>query len=1222
MTAASTMVPGATDFRFASDDDLSGLGGPASRFQHNLAAIRLLKQLEADAREPSSLAFDEQQALARYTGWGDTDVLHRAFPNGAYSHARPCAELTGVLTEEEIRALLGSTLNAHYTALPVIRAIYAALEQSGIGKSSRLRVLEPAAGIGHFFGAMPEALVQTAERAAVELDDLTARILRWLYPQAKVFSQSFESTVLPQNYFDLILSNVPFGNYAVHDPHLKQAFLKASIHDYFFARSLSLARPGGVIAFITSRYTLDKAGSRVRHYLAERAELLAAVRLPENTFRRNAGTEVVTDVVILRKRAAVVSPDEMEARWMQQSEIEIKNANGEITVEKINRHFAENPQYMLGTPDLQHGMYRGNEFTLRGDGRDVAVALRETLIAQLPADLCADIANTSPSLFTEKEQGFAELNESSVVSDKAAAVDLAILPESSRQRASLLLDIYTAAKQIIRLQLLDAEDDTIKAAQRELNQLYERFLFRYGPINARQNLKDFNAHSPLVPFLRALEEPINKNQYRRAALFHSRTIRPLASASAVSSPKDALLHCLNQSGCVDLSRIAALVGQSEAEVARSLDGLIFQMPSGAYQTAEEYLSGDVVRKLREAEAAAALNTQFQTNVDALRAVQPTPLVPEEISARLGSGWIPTEVVTQFIKELIPQFSGQARYLASLAVWKIEDANFWARTAIEATETWGTSRMNALDLMDDALNLRTPTVYDEVTVGSNTTRVVNEAETIAAQAKLVEIKEKFTGWVWQEEARATQLATIYNERFNCLRARRYDGSHLQLPGMNSSVHLRSHQKDGIWRILQSKATLLGHCVGAGKTFLMIAAAMELKRLGLSHKSLAVVPNHLPAQWEQEARFLYPNIRLLVPTKADLSQAQRGELLSRIATGDYDLIVIPHSAFKLLPVNPAVVSRYIEREIAMLEAYLEDIPATERRANKKTVKEIQKAIKKLEVKLKETDCAIRRDSSHTITWEELGIDALFVDEAHLFKNLYIPTKMTRVAGMPNSDSQRAFDAFIKVRSLLENGGRVIFATATPVSNTLAEVYVMMKFLQLDLLEEMGLAHFDAWVQMFAETTQSLEMKPDGSGFRMNTRFNKFTNLPELAALWRQALDVKTPDQLNLPRPKVMGGGPQVISVPASEELKGFVKGLAERVEQIKSRRVAPEVDNMLKITSEGRKAALDIRLVLPSTSAPAQSKLNAVVEQIVKLYHASQPTRGTQVVFCDLATPKGR
>ena len=1208
MIAASAPIPNASDFQFAPAENLSDLGGAASRFQQNVAALQLLKQLETEER--NSLSPEEQMTLARYTGWGDTEVLHRAFPNGASSHARPCDELADILTEEEIKSLLGSTLNAHYTSIDVIRALYAGLEQCGIGDLSRLRVLEPAAGVGHFLGAMPETWASKSERVAVELDDLTARILQLLYPHTKVFSRGFESTALPQEYFDLILSNVPFGNYAVHDPQIKPSSLKASIHDYYFARSLHLVRPGGIIAFITSRYTLDKINPRVRQYIAVRSELLAAVRLPENTFRRNAGTEVVTDVVILKKRPAMVEPGELS--WLELSELPIKKEGVETRIASINRFFVENPQWMLGVPALHHGMYHQSDFTLLGDGREIGAALTTALREQLPVNTLVPTTEEFPALWTEP----------ALEKDSAEAITLESLPENFRQRAALLLDIYTVAKQVIRLQLLDSDDASIKEKQGELNRLYDRFLWKYGCINARQNLKDFHAHSPLIPFLRALEEETGKNKYRKAALFHSRTIRPLAQTGNISTAKDALLHCLNQCGRVDLPRIAVLIGQSEDEVAQELHGLIYQTPAGEYQTAEEYLSGDVVAALREAEAAAALAPCFQANVDALLAVQPTPLAPEEISVRLGSGWIQAEVVTEFITALIPQFTGEVRYLGALACWKIEDVNYWARTSIEATETWGTSRMNALDLIDDALNLRTPTVYDEVTVGNEVKRVINEAETIAAQAKLAEMKDKFSEWIWKDEVRATQLAATYNERFNCLRARRYDGSHLNLPGMNSSVELRAHQKDGIWRILQSKATLLGHCVGAGKTFLMIAAAMELKRLGLSHKSLVIVPNHLPTQWEQEARFLYPNIRLLVPSKADLSQSQRGELMSRIATGDYDLIVIPHSAFKLLPPNPETVMRYIEREIASLEAYLEEIPDPERRANRKTVKEIQRAIKKLDVKLKETSSAIQRDSAQTITWEELGIDALFVDEAHLFKNLYIPTKMTRVAGLPNSDSQRAFDAFIKVQSLLENKGRVIFATATPVSNTLAEVYVMMKFLQLDYLKEMGFEHFDAWVQMFAETTQSLEMKPDGSGFRMNTRFNKFTNLPELAALWRQVLDVKTAEQLNLPRPGIIGGGPQVISIPASEELKTFVQGLAERVEKIKSRRVAPEVDNMLKITNEGRKAALDIRLVLPRTPAPAQSKLNAVVEQIVKLYHESQPTLGTQVVFCDVAVPKAR
>ncbi|MGH9835544.1 MAG: hypothetical protein ACRD9Y_21190 [Blastocatellia bacterium] len=526
-----------------------------------------------------------------------------------------------------------------------------------------------------------------------------------------------------------------------------------------------------------------------------------------------------------------------------------------------------------------------------------------------------------------------------------------------------------------------------------------------------------------------------------------------------------------------------------------------------------------------------------------------------------------------------------KYVESLGIWKVEGSNRWARSSIEATQTWGTARMNAIDLLDDGLNLRAPMIYDEIDEPAGTRRVLNDIETIAAQAKLAEIKIKFVEWLWSSESRARELCAIYNERYNCLRERRYDGSHLQLPGMNSSITLRPHQLDGIARILQSKATLLGHCVGAGKTFLMVAAAMELKRLGLCHKTMAVVPNHLPAQWEAEARRLYPDINVLAPSKEELSASQRGELLSRISTGSWDLIIVPHTAFKMLPVAPDTIVRYIQREIDVLREYLESIPKDERGDSRKTIKGIERAIKKLEVKLKDCESAILRDSKHTITWEELGVDGLFVDECHLYKNLYCPTKMRNVAGLPTADSQRAFDAFIKVRSLLDGGGRVVFATATPVSNTLAEVYVMMKFLQLDTLEEMGIAHFDAWTQLFAETSQGLEMKPDASGFRINTRFNKFTNLPELAALWRQVLDVKNADQLNLPKPKIAGGAPEVITIPASPELKRFVKNLAARVEAIKSRRVPPEVDNMLKITTEGRKAALDIRLVIPGAPRPA-------------------------------------
>ncbi len=1192
------------DFRFASADDLAGLGGPVSRFNHNVIAIKLLKSLEAEGRARGDLTPDEQRTLARYSGWGDNEALSRLFPYSAHLGLPIHPELDGILTDDEREKITASALNAHYTALPIIGAIYEALDHLGIGALPSLRVLEPAAGIGHFFGAMPESVAARSERVAVEIDSITARILRYLYPNAKVFDQGFEETALPNDYFDLILGNPPYGNYAVHDPRIKERHLKAAIHDYFFARSLRIAKPGGIIAFITSRYTLDKVNTRVRRHIAEHAELLAAARLPESAFRKNAGTEVVADVLILRKKFKPGSVGEKHS-WL---ETDVFPNEMDYRV-PVNRLYIERPELMLGVPGCSRGMYNDCEFTLKPDGRNLAGALRDSLISQLPSRAITATAASQPALPVE---GIEE-------KEKAGAVDLDRLSGVSRKRASLLLDIYSAAKQVIRLQILDADDEKLAGAQRELNDLYLRFTARYGPINAKQNLKDLDRRSPLAPFLRALEEPAGKGLWKRAAIFHSRTIRPHKDSSQISSPKDALFFCLNEYGRVDLDRIAAMTGLSKNEAAASLRGLIFETPSGSWATADEYLSGNVVAKLKEAQAAATLDSRFQENVEALKAVQPTPLGPEEIAARLGSGWIPPDVVREFIHEIIPQFDGGVKYVEHLGVWKIEGANFWARNSIEATQTWGTARMNALDLVEDGLNLRQPMIYDEVEEPEGTRRVLNDTETVAAQAKLSEIKLKFVSFIWASESRARELCAIYNGRYNCMRERRYDGSYLQLPGMNSSITLRPHQLDGVQRVLQNKATLLAHAVGAGKTFLMVAAAMELKRLGLCHKNMVVAPNHLVAQWEAEARRLYPNINALAPTKEELSASQRGELMSRISTGDWDIIVVPHSSFKMLPVSRETIGRYIQREIDTLREYLEEIPNEEKDERRKTIKEIERAIKKLEVKLKDCESAILRDSKHTITWEELGVDSLFIDEAHLLKNLYCPTKMRNVAGLPTADSQRAFDAFIKVRSLLDNGGRVVFATATPVSNTLAEVYVMMKFLQLETMEEMSISHFDAWVQLFAETSQSLEMKPDASGYRISTRFNKFTNLPELAAIWRQVLDVKNAEDLNLPRPRIAGGAPQVITIPASPELKQFVKNLAARVEAIKSRRVPPDVDNMLRITTEGRKAALDIRLVMPDAPHQPYSKVEAVADKVAEFYRLSQRDRGTQLLFLDLSVP---
>lgn len=1228
MSIDPNLAVSAADFHFETENELSDLGGAAVRFKHNLAAIALLKQLEAESRERGILTREEQEVLAGYTGWGDSEVLKHAFPNGIYARPQPCQSLEELLTPNEIKSLLASTLNAHYTSLPIIRAIYTALDHFGLTsprgervlefdsghsvsvasfRRSPFRILEPAAGVGHFLGAMPPALKANSECVAIEIDALTGQILERLYPATRVFIKPFEEMQLPHDYFDLVVSNVPFGSYGVADASIRESFLKASIHDYFFVRSLRLVKPGGIVAFITTRYTLDKKNPKVRRHLATHAELLAAARLPSSAFRANAGTEVVTDVLILRKRAQPAKDSQPE--WIGTEKARLGNdAGGECEI-NINNLYITRPELMLGRPCYGRGMYEREEFLLKDDGRDLAESLAQTLTRQLPADGYRT-RSTPPQTEAPGERADRE--------DFLAAADLDRNAERNRACTDELLEIYLAAKEVIRLQLHDAPDEELREKQQELSRLYDRFRMRYGPID--KNLKKLRPHSPVVPFLKALEIQTGKSSYRRAPIFTERTIRPARRRSTQCEPKEALLISLNDKGRVDSDYLAELCRQPLSEILLALEGLIYETPSGDLLTAEEYLSGDVRQKLREAMAAAQFNPAFEKNVEALRTVQPPDLGRDEIIVRLGAAWIPEDIVRDFISSLVPSFSGTVKYIPALAIWKIENLSVWAKSSVEATQVWGTSRANAFELVEDILNLKTTTIADEVTeVGGGTRRVVNDNETIAAQAKQVEIKQKFLSWVWLDDRRAATLIGIYNERFNAFRKREYDGSHLTLPGMNSEITLYPHQNNAIWRILSNKATLLAHCVGAGKTYSMIAAAMELKRLGLCHKSLIVVPNHLPAQWAAEAINLYPNIRLLAPGKEHLTSSQRGELLSRIATSEFDAIILPQTAFKMLPLDSEKVRGYIEREIDTLRGYLEEFKAS-KDGSRRSIKEVQRAIKKLEARLASTNQQIKRISGETITWDELGIDLLIIDEFHCYKNLYCPTKMTRVAGLPNVDSQRAFDCFIKVRSILESGGRVVCATATPVSNTIAEVYVCQKYLQLEVLRDLGLDHFDAWVQQFAETTQSLEMTPDGSTFRINNRFNKFTNIPELSKLWQQVLDVKSAAELNLPRPRLKGGRPEIVSVPAGDDLKAYVQELAKRVEAIKARRVPPHIDNMLKVTSDGRKAALDIRLVKPDALRPAQSKVMAIVDNIVKIYHETQDSLGVQAIFLDISTPK--
>jgi N12 class adenine-specific DNA methylase len=1217
-----------SDFSFATDCNLDDLGSTATKYDHNVAALRLLKELEGEGRTEATL--HEQTVLSRYTGWGDSTLLKRAFPHGISSHLPPSEELKELLTGEELKALRASSLNAHYTSLAVIRAIYAGLDHTGLHRLSevrgaRLRVLEPAAGIGHFIGAMPKEFRDASEWAAVELDPLSARITKMLYPNAKVFAEGFESANLPSNWFDLVISNVPFGNYKVCDPEVKEHYLRASIHDYFFAKGLRVTKPGGLIAFITSRFTLDKQDNRLRSYLAAHAELLACVRLPNNAFTANAGTQVVTDIIILRKRSEPLKDAGERPAWVEAQDTTVLHESGAPMNVMLNRAYIQDASLMLGQPIVgAHGMYGRNEFTVKGDGRDLAASLEETLRRVLPEALfgapkpATSTAQESVAPNKKPQQDEPDPLEQSVQQE---LVGMSTARAGFEQaRAATLLEIYTAAKRVIALQMEGAGDDELGEAQRELNRLYDRFRVRYGYINSKQNLNAFHKGNSLLQFLRALEEPVGwGGQYRKAPLFSTRTIRPLREKQNAETAQEALLLCLNERGGVDLDYAAEVCGNTAEQVREELRGLVFRTPSNEWVTRDEYLSGNVRARLKEAEAAAQFDESFNENVEALRAAQPAPLGAGEITARLGAAWIPTEVIDAFARFLVPRYRGRVKYLQPTAQWVVDLPHADVIDTPEASQQWGTKRVHALDILDDALNLRRTVVYDQI---DEKTRIVNQTETVAAQAKLQDMKERFQEWVWQDAVRERELCRIYNEQFNTTRERAYDGSHLSLPGASNRIELRPHQKDAVWRVLQSKTTLVGHCVGAGKTLTAIAASHEMRRLNIARKSMIVVPKHVVPQWAQEAQRLYPGLRMLTTDAKDFTKNNRGETLSRIATCDWDLIIVPHPSFKLLPVSAATANKFINDEIERLRDYISELTDEGSRENKRSIKQLEKTIKRFEAKLKSQNSEIKRDDAQTITFEELGVEALFVDEFHHFKNLYFPTKMSRIAGLSNSESQQAFDMFVKIQWLIGQGGRVVALTGTPVSNTLCEVWIMMRYLQLDLLKELGMDHFDAWAQAFAETTTGVEMKPDGSGFRVHTRFNKFVNLPELSRLWRQCLDVRTPEQLNLPRPTVVGGSPIIVSVPASAELIDFVGELSYRSEKVRTREVHPSVDNMLKITSEGRKAALDMRLVNPALEESPDSKIEALVERVGRIYQRTNANRGAQLIFCDLATPKGR
>jgi N12 class adenine-specific DNA methylase len=1128
-------------------------------------------------------------------------------------------ELSELLPAEEYASARGSTPNAHYTSPEVVQTMWQAMERFGLQPGAH--ILEPSMGVGHFFGLMPESLHAGTRRTGVELDSITARIAAKLYPDSSVHAKAFEDTPLPKDFFDAAVGNIPFGNYPVYDPAYRRSpQLTRSIHDYFLTKTLDVVRPGAVIALITSRYTMDKEDSTVRRHLSDGAIMLGALRLPNTAFKANAGTDVTTDILFLQKRSPETQGRRGEA-W-----IELRSIETEDGPVQINEYFARNPEMMLGRMGMESGQY-GPTPALIGnlETHDLAKA-----ISLLPAAVYKTRDSHGPALhghpdqvpaLGEVKQGGMADHDGRIVVRRGDKFEPLALSSSVSARIRGILQVRDAVRDVFRTQLADAPDETIVEARRHLNRTYDLFVSRFGPLNAKENVKAF-AGDPDHPLLLSLEE-FNPETRRatKAAIFERRTLERYRPVDRVETASEALLVSLNETGQISWPRMESLTGRGTSELQDELGSLAYRNPEGGgWETADRYLSGNVRAKLAVVQASAQIDPAYRRNVEALRAVQPKDLEPGEIEARLGSSWIPPSDIRNFVAELldVPPVGVKIGYAETIATWTIE-LDYSAKYVVSNTTAHGTARFRASELIEQSLNGRTPTAYDEDADGN---RIVNQPETIAAREKQQQLKDRFRDWAWEDRERAARLAQEYNFRFNNIRLRDFDGAHLSLPGMvRTSLRdgdLAPHQKNAVWRILQGGSPLLAHVVGAGKTWTMTAAAMELRRLDLAKKPMFVVPNHLVDQWGAEFLKLYPQARLFVAGKDHFETGNRQQAMARIATGNYDAVIVSHRSFEFLPVSDTYFNRFIEKQVAELDAEI-SLTNDSKGDNRRIVKELEKAKKRLTVRLKKR--ADRDSKDRTMTFEELGVDRLFVDEADLYKNLAYITKMSRIAGLPNSDSNRAFDMFLKIRYLQERGdGRgVVFATGTPISNTLAEMYTMLRYLGPEMLAERKVDHFDAWAANFAEAVTSLELAPDGSGYRMHTRFAKFINLPELLSVFRSVADVQTADMLNLPRPELENGKPAIISAPASPQLKAFIRTLTERAERLKKERVDPSVDNMLKITGEGRKAALDMRLIDPNAETDQETKVDLAVSRIVKIWEATQADRSTQLVFSDLSTP---
>ena len=1213
------VIPENTAQNFHITDPDLGAGGQKTKYQNNVAAIRLLKDLEAQGRSATP---EEQEVLSRYVGWGG---IPQAFDEANEKWASECAELKTLLTPEEYASARGSTLNAHFTSPTVIEGMYQALERMGVHPDT---ILEPAMGVGNFFGLLPESM-QNATLMGVELDSITGRLAKQLYPQANITVDGFERVNLPDNSIDLAVGNVPFGSYKLADPRYdKQNLL---IHDYFFVKTLDKVRPGGIVAFITSKGTLDKQDSTVREYLAQRADILGAVRLPNNAFSRNAGTDVTTDILFLQKRA---QPPEQVPDWVHLGQ----TADGI----PINRYFETHPDMVLGTMAWDKSMYGNERETTCAPlpGIKLADQLSEALSKLSPPDqqlLSQKGAVEVPELLERMETADVEARNFSYteVGGKLYFVEdgeriPVEVPATTEKRIRGMIGLRDVTRNLIELQLYGGTDEEIRTAQEKLGKAYDAYTAEYGLLNSTGNKRAFEQDSSycLLCSLEVLDE--DGNLERKADMFTKRTINHQVTIDHVDTASEALAVSIGERARVDLDYMASLLGTpgETDSIIRDLKGVIYKNPEAGggplngWETADEYLSGNVRKKLAAARAAAENDPAFAENVAALEQAQPKDLSAAEIDVRIGVTWIDPKYYTQFVHELLkPPFylkkDIQVRYSPATGEWNVSGKSRDSLNNSLAYVTYGTKRRNAYAIIEDSLNLRDTRIYDTVHNPDGTTsRVFNAKETMLAQQKQEQIREAFKDWIWKDPARRADLYQKYNELYNAIRPRSYNGEHIRFSGMNPEISLRPHQRNAVARMLYGGNSLLAHCVGAGKTFEIVAAAMESKRLGLAKKSLVVVPNHLTEQWGADFLRLYPGANVLVATKKDFEPANRKKFCSRIATGDYDAVVIGHSQFEKIPLSP-------ERQKAILQEQIDQVidgiqEAKEQNGERYTIKQLEKSRKNLEARMAKLNDQSRKDD--VITFEELGVDKLFVDEAHGFKNLFLATKMRNVAGIGQSEAQKSSDMFAKCRYLDEiTGGRgVVFATGTPVSNSMVELYTMMRYLQYDLLKSSGLEHFDSWAANFGETITALEMAPEGTGFRSKTRFAKFFNLPELMAMWREAADIQTADMLRLPVPEAE----KITEVTTPSDFqRDLVADLGERAEAVRNREVEPREDNMLKITSDGRKLALDQRLSDPTLPDDPESKVNACVRNVLQVWRDTEEIKGTQLVFCDLSTPKG-